>query len=193
MKKPYYSATIIALTFFAFFSPSQIKAQSFKGLDEVPHDISYYRETRVTPPLAKVVYGRPSKNNQEVFGNIVPYGEVWRTGHNEATEVKFYNDVKFGDTIVAAGTYVLLAIPGEKQWEVILSSQLDVWGAFQYNPAHDVARVTVPVSKAEPLETFSISFKKKSDVIQMVMGWDNARVKIPLKFKQEKQLAYNEE
>jgi hypothetical protein len=169
-----------------------IHAQGYTAKDEIPHDISYYRESRATPPLIKVLYGRPSKNNQEVFGNLIPYGEIWRTGHNEATEIKFYKDVKFGSVTVPAGTYVLLSIPGEKEWELILSSNLDVWGAFQYNPTFDVARVTVPVSKAEPLETFSISFKKVKNNIQMLLGWDATRIKVPLNFKNQKYLAINE-
>jgi hypothetical protein len=192
MKKSYTGA-IIALILFVFLPINESQAQRFDNIDDVPHDISYYRETRLTKPLVKVLYGRPSKNNQEVFGNLVPYGEVWRAGYNEATEIKFYKDVKFGEKTVKAGTYVLLAIPGEKKWEVILSSNTDVWGAFQYDSTFDIARITVPVNKAETIETFSISFKKKNKDIQMIMGWDNTRVKVPLKFKQEKHIAYNEE
>ena len=191
MKKTYIT-TVLVLVFFVI-SSSDTQAQGFKANDEIPHDISYFRETRATTPLVKILYGRPSKNNQEVFGNLIPYGKVWRTGHNEATEIKFYKDVKFGNETVPAGTYVLLSIPGEKEWELILSSNLDVWGAFQYDPTFDVARVTVPVSKAETLETFSISFKKKNNNIEMLLGWDGTRIKVPLKFKNQKYLALNED
>ncbi len=126
-----------------------------------------------------------------IFGKHIPYGEVWRTGYNEATEVKFYKDVQFGDKKVAAGTYVLITIPGEKEWKVILNSQLDTWGAFQYNPLFNIAEITVPSCRAEELETFSITFKKKSEKIQMVIGWDTTRVKIPLQFSSSKsQLAH---
>ena len=192
MKKSYTGA-IIALILFVFLPLNETQAQRFENLDNVPHDISYYRETRLTKPLVKVLYGRPSKNNQEVFGNLVPYGEVWRAGYNEATEIKFYKNVKFGEKTIAAGTYVLLVIPGEENWDIILNSNTDVWGAFQYDSTFNVARVTVPVNKAETIETFSISFKKIDKNIQMIMGWDNTRVKVPLKFQQEKRLAYNEE
>ena len=184
MKFKYYT-TIIVLILFAALSISESHAQGFKGLDDIPHDIAYYRESRVTAPLAKVIYGRPQKNGDEVFGKLVPYGKLWRTGANEATEVKFYRDVLFGDTTVAAGTYVLLSIPGEQEWEIILSSKLDVFGAFQYDPSFDVARITVPVYKAETLEAFSIAFKETTNNVQMVLGWDAARVKIPLYFGEE--------
>ena len=166
-------------------------AQQFDVVDEVPHDISYYRTSRVSPPLVKVLYGRPSKNDKEVFGELVPFGEIWRTGHNEATEVKFYHEVEFGDTKVAAGTYVLLSIPYENEWRIILNSQIDTWGAFQYNPLFNVAEISVPVQKAEELETFSIVFKKRKEHIEMVLGWDTTRVRVPLYFKQpQSQLAH---
>lgn len=192
MKKSYIT-TVIVVILFTILCTTDGFAQGFRGLDNVPHDISYYRDTRATPPLVKVLYGRPSRKNQEVFGNLVPYGEVWRTGHNEATEIKFYKEVKFGDKMVPAGTYVLLSIPGEKEWELILNSNTDVWGAFQYNPVFDVAKITVPVNKGESLDTFSISFKKKENTIQMILGWDATRVNVPLNFKKKEYLAINEE
>ncbi|NNC70426.1 MAG: DUF2911 domain-containing protein [Flavobacteriaceae bacterium] len=164
-------------------------AQSFNELDKVPHDISYYRESNVMQPLVKVVYGRPSKNGEEVFGNKVTLGEVWRTGANEATEVKFYQDVNLGDKEVKAGTYVLYTVPKENEWEIILSSNLDVFGAFQYDPMFNVAKIKVPVTNAEELEVFSIVFKDRNETIEMVLGWDTTRVKIPLQFKNKSQLA----
>lgn len=184
MKKTY-NFTLIIVTVLLSLFVSESQAQNFKELDKVPHDISYYRENRVTPPLVKVLYGRPQKNGQEVFGNIIPFNKLWRTGANEATEIKFYKDVLFGETMVVAGTYVLLTIPGEKEWEIILNSRLDVIGAFQYNPSFDIAKIKVPVSSAETLESFSIAFKNSGENIQMVLGWDKTRVKIPLFFEEE--------
>ncbi len=181
---------MLLIVFIGSFSVSSM-AQQFDVVDEVPHDISYYRTSRVSPPLVKVLYGRPSKNNKEVFGELVPFGEIWRTGHNEATEVKFYHEVEFGDTKVAAGTYVLLSIPYENEWRIILNSQIDTWGAFQYNPLFNVAEISVPVQKAEELETFSIVFKKRKEHIEMVLGWDTTRVRVPLYFKEpQSQLAH---
>jgi len=159
-------------------------AQSFKNLDECPQDITYYRETRAMPPVVKVIYGRPTLKKEKAFGSQVPFNEVWRTGANEATEVTFFQDVIFGNEIIKAGSYVLVTIPGEKEWEVILNKNLDVWGAFQYDPKADIAKIKVPVNKAERLEVFSIAFKRIiHNEIQMVLGWDSTRVKIPLKIK----------
>jgi len=184
MKKSNHSIQIVFVLLVMFFTTS-ISAQSFHKLDKAPHDISYYRESMVTPPLVKVLYGRPSKEDAKVFGNTVAYNEIWRTGANEATEVKFYQDIVFGGVKVAAGTYVLYTIPGEKEWEVILSSNLDVLGAFQYDPIFDVARVKVSSSRAEELKVFSISFREHKEALQMVLGWDTTRVKIPLEVKKK--------
>ncbi|MCF6348103.1 MAG: DUF2911 domain-containing protein [Flavobacteriaceae bacterium] len=184
MKKIYYSS-VITLLFFTFLLTTESYAQNFNEIDDEPHDISYCRESKTTPPLAKVLYGRPQKNGEKVFGNLVPYNKIWRTGANEATEIKFYKNVKFGDVSVVAGTYVLLTIPGKKEWEIILNSKLDVLGAFQYDPLYDVANIKIPVSNAETLESFSIAFKDNNDVVQMVLAWDNTRIKIPLLFEKK--------
>ncbi|RPD94612.1 DUF2911 domain-containing protein [Aureibaculum marinum] len=186
----HYISTVISLFLLLFFI-SETKAQGFVALDEVPHDISYYRESKVMPPLVKVLYGRPQKKDVEVFGNLVPYNKLWRTGANEATEVRFYKNVQFGDTKVKAGTYVLVTIPNKESWKVILNSQTDVWGAFQYNAMFDVAEITVPVTKAEPLEAFTISFKEKNGYAKMILGWDTVRVNIPLKFEKEPAIVLN--
>jgi len=162
----------------------KINAQEFKDLDEVQHDIEYYRENSVTPPIIKVVYGRPVLKKEKAFGDQVPFNKLWRTGANEATEVKFFQDVMFGNQVVKAGTYVLITIPGEKEWDIILNRNLDVFGAFQYNPEADVARIKVPVSKAEKLDFFSIGFKRIEKKILMVLGWDSTRIKIPLNFNE---------
>ncbi len=166
-------------------------SQGFQPLDKAPHDIAYYRESRITTPLVKAIYGRPSvEEGSEAFGTVVPFNELWRTGANEATEIKVYKDIVFGSTPVKAGTYVLYTIPGEHEWEVILSSNLDVLGAFQYDPVFDVAKVKVSVSKAEMLSTFSIAFKKtQEDTLQMVLGWGSTRVKVPMNFNHDEYLA----
>ena len=172
--------TVITLVLFVILFVTESTAQRFNGLDKSPHDISYYRQSMVSAPIVKVIYGRPQKNGEEVFGNKVAYDEIWRTGANEATEVKFYQDVVFGDVKVGAGTYVLYTIPGENEWQIILSSNLDVLGAFQYDPLFDVAKIKVLSKRAEELKIFSINFKEKNENIQMVLGWDTTRVNIPI-------------
>lgn len=158
-------------------------AQGFKNIDKVPLDISYYRESMASAPLIKVLYGRPTLKKKKAFGGQVPFNKIWRTGANEGTEIKFYKDVLFGDQLIKAGTYTLLTIPGKDQWDIILNKQLDVWGAFQYDPSQNVARIKVPVSTAERLDVFSIAFKRIKHEIHLVLGWDATRVKIPLQIE----------
>lgn len=157
-------------------------AQDFNGLDESPHDIVYFRTNKIAPPSIKVLYGRPMKKGRNLFEEVIPYGQIWRVGANEATEVVFYKDVNFGGTEVNAGTYVLYAIPNEKEWTLILSSKTDVWGTYEYDAKYDVARVQAKVSRAEFVEAFSIAFKEKGKQVNMVLGWDTARVTAPIRF-----------
>ena len=169
-------------------------AQTFRGLDKSPMDMAYYpddyaHDRKFAPAkigtstaMIRVVYTRPAKKDREVFGKLVPFGKVWRAGANEAPEIKFYGDVTIGGKKIPAGNYALLTIPGETEWTIILSSDLDQWGAYSYTEALDVARVTVPVQKsAVPIENFSIQFGKKDDKnATMYMGWDATMVAIPI-------------
>jgi hypothetical protein len=160
-----------------------VNAVKFSKLDKSPLDITYLRKSRKSSPLAKVHYGRPQKKEREIFGGIVSYGKIWRTGANEATEVTFYKDLEFAGKPLKAGTYVLHTIPGEKEWVIILNSNLNVWGAYQYDETADVLRVTVPVGYGKrSIEAFAIAFKK-GEKPAMVLAWDLTRVEIPISFE----------
>lgn len=129
----------------------------------------------------KVTYGQPSKKNREIFGKLVPYGKVWRTGANEATEITFAKDGSFGGKAVKAGTYSLFTIPTEKEWTVILNSELKQWGSYDYSKikAKDVASVKVPVAASSAVtEKLTIT---ASDVA-VNFAWDNVSVSVPVKF-----------
>jgi hypothetical protein len=178
--KDIYLQMVTIVAFFLFINQS-IKAQEFNNLDKSPHDIAYYRENKITPPVIKVLYGRPQKNGREIFGSLVPYGKIWRVGANEATEIRFYQDVIFGEIKVKAGTYALYAIPGETEWTLILNSNIDTWGIKNYEEKLDIARAKAKVSKAEFVETFSIGFKNKGKRVNMVLAWDTSRISVPIK------------
>ncbi|GAA4274294.1 DUF2911 domain-containing protein [Aquimarina gracilis] len=158
---------------------STVNAQKFAGLQKSPTDISYAKADRGSKPEIKVVYSRPQKKGRKIFGGLEKYGKVWRTGADEATEIKFFQDVKMGDKTIKAGTYSLFTIPGEKEWTIIINSDLDSWGAYSYEEGKDVARINVPVASGEELEVFSIAFKKVDKGYHMVMGWDTTRVEVP--------------
>ncbi|PWJ39149.1 DUF2911 domain-containing protein [Sediminitomix flava] len=158
------------------------QAQKFSDLDKSPMDMVYYREGgRQGEVVARVLYSRPQMKGREVFGKLVKYGKVWRTGANEATEITFFQDVKFGGKEVKAGSYSLYTIPNEDKWTVILNSDLHVWGAYSYKEENDVVRVEAPVTNdGKSLEAFSITFNKDGDATDLVLGWDTLRVAVPI-------------
>ncbi|WP_420574544.1 DUF2911 domain-containing protein [Kordia sp.] len=159
-----------------------VSAQKFSDIDKSPHDISYFKAQRNAPPVVKVLYGRPQKKGRSIFGNLVPYGKIWRTGANEATEVTFFQDVKLGEQEIKAGTYTLFTIPGKKSWTIIINSDTDVWGSYYYDQDKDVARLDVPVQNTDEVEYFSIAFKKETDGTSMILAWDNISVAVPFSF-----------
>jgi len=172
----------VLFLFIGTFSSCAQEGVKFSKLDPSPADIALLRLEKGAPVAVKVIYGRPQKKGRTIFGGLVPYGKVWRTGANEATEVTFYQNTKFGDKKIPKGTYVLHTIPGKKEWTIILNKNLNVWGAFQYDQTADLVRFKVkPTQAEESLEAFSIAFDNGENKA-MVLGWDKTRVRIPLKF-----------
>jgi hypothetical protein len=171
--------TSIAFAFIMLLS-TNVNAQKFSGLDKSPMDAasfpSSYKESN---KLIKVVYSRPQLKGRELE-TLAPNGKVWRTGANEAAELTLYKDMKLGDGLVKAGTYSLFTIPGDKEWTIILSSDLNVWGAYTYNEANDVARVKIASTESEEsLEAFSIAFEKSDTGVNMHLGWGTVRAAVP--------------
>ncbi|MGI8545058.1 MAG: DUF2911 domain-containing protein [Aridibacter sp.] len=156
------------------------EAMKFPGIQKSPTDISYMRAAQKGPVYAKVIYSRPYKNERVIFGELVPYGKVWRTGADEATEITFYKDVMFGGKEVKAGTYAMFTVPNKDSWDIILNSGLHQWGAFTYDDKMDVIKVKAkPQMMGESVENFSIIFNDG----KMVMAWDQTMVAVPIKVK----------
>lgn len=130
----------------------------------------------------EVVYSRPSVKGRKIFGELQAYGEVWRTGANAATKITFDTPITFGGQAVPAGTYGLFSIPGEEEWVVILNNVADQWGAFNYDAAEDVVRVTVPAQHlAETIETFAIWFNDlRDESATLNLTWENTTVAVPI-------------
>ena len=165
-----------------FVISTEVSAQKFSGLDISPADIATYPSSyRVADKAIKVIYGRPKLKKDGVtrdLADLAPAGKVWRTGANEASEITFYKDATVGGKSVKAGSYSLFTIPGEDEWTVILNSNLNQWGAYSYDSAADVIRVSAKTSTAsESLEVFSITFTDDGD---MVMGWGTTRVSLDI-------------
>ena len=160
---------------------------NYFSVDVSPMDAVYYplqvTSSKMETPKVKVIYSRPQKKNRVVFGNLVKYGEIWRFGANEDTEIKFYTPVKIGGKEIPAGTYSLFAVPNETEWTIILNSDIDKWGAYAYDKSKDVVRFTVPVEKTtSPIEYFSVTFVQTKTGADLYAGWDNTQVKFPIIF-----------
>lgn len=154
---------------------------NFSKLDVSPMDVALFRGEN-NEPMARVLYSRPQTRDREIFGKLVPYGEVWRTGANEATEITLYQDLMVGDKRIKKGTYTLFTIPKEKEWTIILNNSTNIWGAYDYHVEKDVARITVPVRKSPvPIDALSMSFTKSNDGANLFIGWDDRFVKVPFK------------
>ncbi|WP_027064679.1 DUF2911 domain-containing protein [Maribacter sp. Hel_I_7] len=177
MKKVFTLATLIL----ALVLTTTVSAQDFSGIDKSPMDMAAYpTDYKVSEKAVRIIYGRPQLKGRSME-ELAPTGKVWRTGANEAPEITFYKDVKFGEKDVKAGTYSLFTIPGADEWTVILNKNLNQWGSYFYDEAADVARVTVPNgSDTSSLEEFSIAFKDANGGAQLVMGWDKTRVAVPI-------------
>jgi hypothetical protein len=98
-------------------------------------------------------YGRPNVKDREVWGDLVPYGQVWRTGANEATTIEFSSDVMIEGEALSAGKYGLFTIPGESEWTVIFNKVPQQWGAFGYDANEDALRVTVAPGECDHVES----------------------------------------
>lgn len=133
----------------------------------------------------EVNYARPSKKGRAIFGDLVPYGAIWRTGANAATTITFSDEVIIGDKKVPAGKYGLLTIPDKSEWTVIITKQTDVTSPGAYKQDQDVARVKVaPVAMPLTVETFMITFDNAtSSSIDMIMLWDQTAVSVPIKME----------
>lgn len=178
------AASAVSPSLYAQETPETTKdndGPNFSKIDVSPMDVALFRADN-NEPMARVLYSRPQTRNREVFGKLVPYGEVWRTGANEATEVTLYNDLMVGDKVIKKGTYTLFTIPEENEWTIILNKSTNIWGAYDYHVEKDVARITVPVRQSPvTIEALSMNFTPTNDGANLHIGWDDRFVKIPFK------------
>jgi hypothetical protein len=130
-----------------------------------------------------VVYSRPGVKGRTIFSGIVPFGQVWRAGANQATKISFSTPVKLEGNEIPAGNYSLFAIPGEQEWTIIINKNTNQWGAFQYHTNDDLVRFTVtPVTLRDTsIETFAIEFNHiRDESARLELVWDKTVVPIHL-------------
>jgi hypothetical protein len=132
----------------------------------------------------KITYSRPHKRGRTIFGELVPYDKIWRTGANEATELTTTGDIKLAGNEVPAGTYTVFTIPQKDKWTIILNSDLGQWGAYRYDEEKDVARFDVPTKQlSSTYESFTIEFEQTASEVLLKMMWEQTGVEIPVTFR----------
>lgn len=177
------------------------------GTDETPKEIEYLIHKtneawtnaevinqRVSPPRSvlgssasglqiALHYSAPSVKHRTIYDSLVPYGQVWRTGANEATIVEMSHDVHIGEKHIKSGKYALFTIPRENGWTLIFNGVADQWGAFEYDSSMDVARFELKaVDVQPPMEELSFTLDKDAEG-ELVLGfaWSNKGFAIPVR------------
>ena len=178
-------AVIVLVLVVLFFQRNFTKAHS-------PEDLVLYEEDSLE---LEVFYNRPYKKERVIFGELVPYGEVWRTGANEATTFATNKDLLVDGSYLPAGKYTLWTIPGAETWKVIFNSKMYPWGIDTEKKAYreaefDVLVLEVPVRNMdEAMEQFSIYFERANDLVIMNLAWDQTKITLPLQTAKEAQEA----
>jgi len=145
----------------------------------VPSPASTLKQDFSTSSI-EIAYNRPSAKGRQVFGGLVPYGQVWRTGANSSTAVTFGEDVIIGGQTLKKGTYTMYAIPNKDSWTVIFNTTVGGWGAVK--PETDVLKVEVmPLTSNQMKETLDISVDNIDiNSCDIVINWENTIVKVPV-------------
>jgi DUF2911 family protein len=124
-----------------------------------------------------IKYSRPGVKGRAIWGSLVPYGQVWRTGANEATTITFSTDVTVGGKQLPAGTYSLHTIPGKDSWQIVLNSDANLWGSFEFDPAKDLLRVEAKPQAAPFTEWLTFDFADVNpETAKIVLRWEKVAV-----------------
>lgn len=174
----YRTTTVLSALLLMFVATFALPAQDDKSKRPSPAATATTTFDGIT---VTVNYSQPAKKGREIFGSLVPFGEVWRTGANDATTITFSGDVSFGGKAVKAGTYALFSIPAKDKWTLIINSEAKQWGAFSYKSAKDVVRVdAAPTTTKESAERFTIGFDKADKGTVLTLAWDLTKVSLPI-------------
>jgi hypothetical protein len=171
MKKFLITALIVG---FFFAAGAQLKTPAPSPTQTIKQDFGL--------SSVELSYSRPGVKGRKIFGDVVPYGKVWRTGANSATTLTFGDEVTIGNTKIPAGKYGLLTIPGKRKWTIIISKQTDVTSPAAYKPELDVVKIIADVKKMkDPMETFTMQFADvKPTSCDLHLMWDKSVVTVPI-------------
>ena len=178
------AATCLSLLFFASLAFAQDKPASPAAAPD--------KATRPSPPAKAscslgdgatitVDYSSPRAKGRKIFGGLVPYGEVWRLGANEATTLVVSSDVTVGGSKVPAGSYTIFAVPNADKWTLVISKKTGEWGTKYAGPDSDLARVDMKASTLPaPMENFTITFDKTGSGCTMRAEWEKTRASVDI-------------
>ncbi|MDT7832928.1 DUF2911 domain-containing protein [Flavobacteriaceae bacterium S356] len=177
---------LITLSIFAFFLTFSVQTHAqFEHPVKLPNasqKAKVYQQVGVTD--ITIVYHRPLVKGREVFGKMVPFGKVWRTGANENTVIKFSTDVTINGKELKAGKYGFHAIPNKDNWTLIFNKDNESWGSYFYNQERDALRVDVAATSTEHNELLTYSFTDvSSDAATVNLAWDKTMVSFTVKAK----------
>ncbi len=171
--------------------PKKEAANAYVPVDVSPMDMAYFptdfpvqkmNGTASGLPVARVIYSRPHQGGRKLFGALVQWGQPWRLGANEATEIEFFQPVTIQQKKIAAGRYILYAVPYEDHWIIVLNKDLYSWG-LKPNPKDDAARFEVRSSASpQPVEYFTMNFEKTGTGADLLMAWENTEARLSLQF-----------
>ncbi|MCB0401549.1 MAG: DUF2911 domain-containing protein [Flavobacteriales bacterium] len=181
MKKTQLFTLILASTV-VLSASAQIKAPKPSPTAEI--------EQTVGLTEIEIEYSRPGKKDRKVFGDLVPYGEIWRTGANASTKFETDKDISVNGKELKKGKYALYTIPGENEWTVIFHNNTTYWGVGEYKQEEDALRVTAkPTTLKETIETFTIDFGHfTSSGAKLMLSWENTMVAIDIDTKLDAQM-----
>lgn len=172
--------------------PIENGSNQYKDVDVSPMDMAYFpvdypklkaNDSTIAAPLARVIYSRPHLQGRHIFHEVLNYGEPWRMGANEATELQLFTNASIQGKTIRAGRYTLYCIPQQKEWTIVLNSNTDSWGLQQLH-SKDVASFTIPVQeKNQSLEYYTMLFEKAEKGANLLMAWDNVEIRLPILFQ----------
>jgi DUF2911 family protein len=132
----------------------------------------------------KIDYSSPRMKGRKIFGGLVPYGQVWRAGANEATTFVTDTNLSVGGTAVPAGSYTIFAVPNADKWQLVISKKTGEWGTAYPGPGEDLARIDMKVSPlSSPMENFTIAFDKSGSGCTLSMSWENTKASVDVAAK----------
>lgn len=170
--------------FLFYLNTFRITGQEISKIDASPLDFALFLpQEEQSEPVARIIYSRPQTKGRTIFGELVPYGELWRTGANQTTELNLYQDILLEGNKLVAGNYSLYTIPNENEWTIIINSKVHTWGAYGYDASKDVLRFKVPVlSVRDSRENFGIAFDGQKGKGKLLLAWEKTEVYINFEY-----------